>query len=484
MSELERQLRDRLAGLAEAASDAVPPRGLWAVEQRRRAEIRRFTVLVAAAALALVGLLLGAAWRVAQPPAPATTRSEVGLPDRLYDPSRWLRTAPGAELGQLVAIQTASQGGWWGGRPGVVAVSAATGEYAFLDLPDLAAGDVALSPDGRAVAYWTMGTPSGPPHRDDGGDTITGVAVLDTATGEVHRWEVPTEHGLGPQALTFVSGDSLWISYSQYLGGVGDPESQQFSSQGQPVRLWRFRSSVPQVLGLPAGVSGDIVAARNGRAWVEGRLVDLTAEANPRSRRLSAMGGGAGMGGVPRAGLSADGRWLATLGGASLPDRLPNGVVLYDLDSRRRGGRCCGPGHVLTGSTGTWGVLGWRDGRRLVLLQRQGELQPEGPSMLRRRRWLSTWPRGAPHAGGSPRQRGVGAAAVAARGRPPRRPERRGPRAAPAMGPACGDRDSPDHRGVGGGSGLATEAAACPQLRRSRSTSPHGTPRWCGRRTC
>ncbi|MEZ5191535.1 MAG: hypothetical protein R2734_02690 [Nocardioides sp.] len=140
MSELERQLRDRLAGLAEAASDAVPPRGLWAVEQRRRAEIRRFTVLVAAAALALVGLLLGAAWRVAQPPAPATTRSEVGLPDRLYDPSRWLRTAPGAELGQLVAIQTASQGGWWGGRPGVVAVSAATGEYAFLDLPDLAAG--------------------------------------------------------------------------------------------------------------------------------------------------------------------------------------------------------------------------------------------------------------------------------------------------------------------------------------------------------
>ncbi|MGZ3527302.1 MAG: hypothetical protein ACXVAO_06330 [Vulcanimicrobiaceae bacterium] len=189
-------LHDRLADLVDDLPTPPPGDDLWE-RGRRFHRLRRGGTLaiVATAVLALVAIA-GLTWQRSSAPSPAPTPagSPVGLPDRFYPPSPWLPgTDDAGPLGRLIAVVQAERGGWGGTRQGVVGISASTGDYRFLDLPDLAGGAV-LSADGRHVAYWVTGAVSGSAHV--GSAPVVGVAVYDTVTGHVERQVVPTEHGL------------------------------------------------------------------------------------------------------------------------------------------------------------------------------------------------------------------------------------------------------------------------------------------------
>lgn len=360
-------LQERMADLADDVVDVVPPGDLWAAERHRMVVVRRSTLLVAAVTLALVGLLLGGAWRAAQPPPPAAPRGEVGLPDRLFTPSPWLPTAQGGELGRLVALVSAEQGTWWRGRPGVVGVSALTGEYAFLDLPNMADEPVALAPDGRHVAFWTVGTPSGSPTVDPSGP-ITGLSVYDAATGAVQHVEVPTEHGLEVgEGMFFADANTLVISLGQILGGVGDPDMHQSSSRSMPTLVWRLGAAAPTPEEWDQRVDAMVpfVAARDGVVWADGRLVRA---GTPPAVRAARIGPGlVASHQTPVVALGPDARRIARVGGAGLSGRSPNRVTVWSV--REGSDACCTRGVVVPGSRGTFGVVSWLDDEHLAVMQ-------------------------------------------------------------------------------------------------------------------
>jgi hypothetical protein len=157
-------LRDRLEDLAAHTPHGVPPVDLWTRGVRRRRARRAATAVVVAAAVLLVGIG-GWAFRTGeQRVEPADTHGAPHLPDRFYQPSPWLHAFDGPP-GQLVAIGVAEHKSLLHTRQDAYGVTAADGQYGFLDLPDAAqpspgrGNDLvpALSPDGRHLAYWITG---------------------------------------------------------------------------------------------------------------------------------------------------------------------------------------------------------------------------------------------------------------------------------------------------------------------------------------
>ncbi len=227
-------LRHRLDELAELGlRDAAhsPADQAWArgrAWQRRR----RVVTAVVASAAAVVVLAVGVgAQRLAShdlAPAPAgATDGAPRLPDQLYDAPGWLPGTDGEAPGVLSAIVGGYRKSLWGaGEMALVGVSSESGEYRFLDLPgratqieDMVEETVALSPDGRRVAYWLEGRPEDEPNRE-AGSVVVGVAVQDLVTGDVVRHGVPTEHGLLAEALAWADG-TLWFSWFQLAGARG-----------------------------------------------------------------------------------------------------------------------------------------------------------------------------------------------------------------------------------------------------------------------
>ena len=210
-------LHDRLADLADEAPASLPDPGLWDRGRRYHRRRRAGTLAVLGVAVLVLALLGGIGRHRAAPPVQPATGS-VGLPDRVWNPSPWLPTTD--RPGQLIAVTGAQRGSWTGMHPGVVGISATTGEYAFLDLPD-AELDVSetpvLSPDGRRVAYWLTGETAGTPNTSRG--PITGVAVLDTGTGDVSRHWIRTAHGLMPDFLAWADDETVVFSAGQIVGG-------------------------------------------------------------------------------------------------------------------------------------------------------------------------------------------------------------------------------------------------------------------------
>ncbi|HEX3931544.1 MAG TPA: hypothetical protein VHW64_12630 [Nocardioides sp.] len=147
----------------------------------------------------------GFARHAARPVEPADTHGSAHPPDEFFDPSRWL-PAFAWPPGPLVALVPARHASLRHTTPGLVGVTAASGQYVFLDLPANAVttsgadelAPPALSPDGRHLAFWTTGRPSGTPNAHLVGATITGVAVCDTTTGAVVSSPLQTVHGLDP----------------------------------------------------------------------------------------------------------------------------------------------------------------------------------------------------------------------------------------------------------------------------------------------
>jgi hypothetical protein len=146
-------------------------------------------------------------------------------------------------LGHVVAVlPSVERGEWWGSRFDAVGISATTGEYRFLDLDDRGFpldSEMALSPGGRWLAYWTTGTPIGSPNTTH--DTITGIALYDAVTDDVRRYEIETQHGVSPFALTWIDPDTVSVGVGQFQGG-GDDGFSRLTAE----LLWHATEPAPR----------------------------------------------------------------------------------------------------------------------------------------------------------------------------------------------------------------------------------------------
>lgn len=257
MTTLHDRLAD-LADLADTAPGALPDPDLWGRGRRYGRRRRMGTAVVVVATLALLGVVVGASeLRSRSTVQPASPTSTPALPTRLVHPSVWLEgTDDAGPLGPLAFAMRAGRGGWTGTSDGVVGVSATTGEYRFLDLPDLVPDDeIALAPDGRHLAYWYTGETRRSPNSDSG--PVIGLAVYDTTTGEVVRQHVPSDHGLMVNDRpVWVDRDRLVFSYAVYRGGDGDDEMDQSSgAHGPGLLLWEPASGETVLLPARWGTS-------------------------------------------------------------------------------------------------------------------------------------------------------------------------------------------------------------------------------------
>lgn len=363
-------LRLRLQDLARD-TDTTPgrPDELWqrgkSWQRRRNAGV----AVIAAAAVAALGTLGTTSWQRAAAPAPASGGSTAVLPDRIYTPSGWLPgTAEAGAPGRLVAVLGATRGRWTGSETGVVGISATTGEYRFLDLPDDAvqSTQVALSPDGSRLAFWLSGEPSGSPNTMLEGDvTIVGVGVYDSTTGEVEREVLSTEHGLAARQLGWADEDTLFFEYGQIVGGDDASPQDQGTSMRAPLRVWSAGEGESRVLGLERPQNpGDAGMGADGRLLFEaGRGVWVVDVDEPDAARLIRV--------EPRGGLvdfvlDPSGTSIAGIRGAR------SGIWTGELPSSS------GPTGVSTitsvsGSRGTLDLHGWIDGTHVAVLGYQSD---------------------------------------------------------------------------------------------------------------
>lgn len=285
-------LHEQLADLASGTTSASPPTDLWSRGVRRRRWVAAGRAGVALVLVLLVGLG-GWTWHSARPVQPADPHGSRHVPDRFfYDVSPWTRTFDGPP-GQLITVFTTVRETIRHTSNGVIGVTASTGSYGFLDLPADAAPmvDMALSPDGRRLAFWVTGTPSGSANtvREDG-QSLAGVGVYDTVTGRVREEHLATVHGIEGRALLWTGDSSLLLSYGQIQGadgtenetssGFGETEVWDLASAARPVvqpvdRLWSWVDSYDT-----RGTGGVVASlARNGHTWV------VADPGDPASRR-------------------------------------------------------------------------------------------------------------------------------------------------------------------------------------------------------
>jgi len=295
-------LEERLARLAEGdvGATAPAPEELWTRGrrwQRRRRVVGGATVAgVTLCALGLVATVLPTFVDTA--PSPASDHAVLMVPDRLHEPPKWLGPLSG---GPLAAVTRAERGTWTGSEVGIAGVSAVTGEYGFLDLPDLA-GPVSLSPDGQRLAYWVRGTPSGDPNsgwEQDG--PVTGLAVRDLRSGDERRHEIETEHGLSPQTFFWADEDTLVFTFLQYTTGDSGPEDERGAASGVGGWWWNLEQDEeparwPWVGEVP---EPQFWAARDGRVLGGAGTEDTLVLLDPRDESRVVV---RGEGGASRSG--------------------------------------------------------------------------------------------------------------------------------------------------------------------------------------
>jgi hypothetical protein len=268
-------LREELARIADDVAAGPVPDDLWSRGVRRRRRTR-VTSALAAAAVVLLVVAAGAAGRdllVRTPAQPAGQERTGAIPDRLLTPSRWLDGTAGQPPGPVAVLAGAERAdGWWGTTTGVVAVSAGTGAYRFLDLPDavddsaadfIGDGSPVLSADGREVAYWTQ--------HPERASWVGGVAVYDTVTGEVLRHELPSDLGVAPELLAWGGDGELVVGY----GVVTDRRSDGWSSSSRAPFVWRPATDRVVELSSYVGSPDAVVPTGDGFAVVRRGRVEL-----------------------------------------------------------------------------------------------------------------------------------------------------------------------------------------------------------------
>ncbi len=245
-------IEDQLRGLGDAAhaDPACPPDGTELWRRGKRWQRRRTLGAAGAAALALV-LLLGLGWGGGAPLPGRVEAAQQGkgvaLPRVL-----WANTSPylgELERGPVVAVATATRRGWGGERMALLAISATTGEYGFLDLPfwvfDGATTPVP-SPDGRYIAYPASGMTGEQGVVASGArEPVAQVRVLDTRTGETAVHAFDTRYGLMQVDLRWVSNDTLTASPWPWQDTRGEARlgtSISWRQGSAPVEIARRRS--------------------------------------------------------------------------------------------------------------------------------------------------------------------------------------------------------------------------------------------------
>ena len=263
----------------------------------------------------------------------------------------------------------------FGRQSGLVGVSATTGDYRFLDLPDLYEGlAVDLSPDGRQIAYWYTGDTRLGSGEPDGEPAVAGYAVYDTVTGEVVRQPVPSDHGLYVDGLGWADSQTVVAGYSFWHSAwVEDPET--VGAVGATVRVWRPGTApapVPQPWEAAFGQPEDSAPV----TFVDGtralgvlqagsplRFQRLTLDLDPklfghvvpdeRGRRAAVVSG-----------------YFVNEAGAGVSS-MPSEVLVADLPG--------GDYHVVPGTDGTFEVLRWIGDEMVVLAQSD----PPGGTVVR-----------------------------------------------------------------------------------------------------
>lgn len=332
-------LRDALRDL----TDDVPPvrptppasHELWEAGVRRRRGTALTRLLVGLAVIPLVAFTLPWLPASVSQPEPTADGTAGAVPDHFWSPGVWADGTEGSPPGRLALVAPAERGTWWLGRQeawyGVTAVGQG---YVWLDLPGQPAEegrDVALSPDGRFVAYWLAGTP----RLEDAQSDVVGFAVYDTVTGEVRVRQVRTDRGLAPRALAW-SPDSrrLVAHYGQYRKMRG------LASFGQVVSWDPERGTLIAIRGLQRGFGlapglGGVVTSDGDGGLLVGdpasgttrrlRLVgadDLRSGGVPDSILSSPSGSRVAMRGELRIreGITTTGMWVAERDGERLVD--------------------------------------------------------------------------------------------------------------------------------------------------------------------
>ena len=360
------QLREAFRDLADDAGTAAPPEDLW--RRGRRARRRRVasTVLVAGVVLGVVGLVLpGLAdpGRTADDPM-SFADAGLAVPDRLWTPSRFAPTSDGDDPPGPLAVVGGVGADWSDGEepPRWFGVSAVDQGYRWLDLPGMSGeypADVALSPDGRRLAYFLAGEPESAVRQSD----VVGYAVYDTVTGEVARHRVPTEHGLSTvdRGLVWTADSStVVVRYGQWARRKG-------SSAFARVEAWRpGRRPVPllepgkalDVSDLGPGPDGTVVGWR-GRDLSQ--LVQISVSTGEVTVKRVDRGAGDGVPGPPAHNPAGDriafrddramrgGGWIAALHVAEVA---ADGTV--------------GPVRELAPAWMPGELLGWTDDRTLL----------------------------------------------------------------------------------------------------------------------
>lgn len=214
-------LHDRFVDLAEEAPASPSPPGIWDDGRRKARRQRVGTAAVVAVTLVALTAVGGVGVHLSSTPPPVASRSgsAPALPSRIYEPSGWLPTSSGPP-GPVSVVIPAHRSHWTSGYTwGLVGVSATSGRYAFLDLPDYGS-EGPLSSDGQHLAYYT-GT--GPRHDQ----VLDGLAVYDTVTGRVVRWQPTLGRPLNVQNLAWTGSDALTFTMrahgtrSSYFWRVG-----------------------------------------------------------------------------------------------------------------------------------------------------------------------------------------------------------------------------------------------------------------------
>ncbi len=136
-----------------------------------------------------------------------------------------------------------------GGSGPVVAVSAETGQYGLLTLPEGAAG-VELSPGGTKVLYW-LSDPDVADSADVAWKGWTSAHVRDLASGEVSDIEVDTATSVDALSVQWLDDDTLVASLTQRFEMDG-PEFS-FGSKPMDPLLWRTGSEAWSVWPQAAG---------------------------------------------------------------------------------------------------------------------------------------------------------------------------------------------------------------------------------------
>lgn len=364
-------LHDRLAELAGDAPPGGPVPDLWERGRSYHRRQRVGTLAIAAMAVVLLATIAGLDWQRSAPQ-PAPAGGQVGLPDQVWTPGAWLPSTD--RPGRLAAVTGAQQGTWTGERSAVVGVSAATGGYAFLDLPDvdLEHGGVALAPDGSHLAYWLTGRTRDTPNSASG--PITGVAVFDAETGGTTRHWIPTDHGLQPDFLAWADSDTVVFSAGQIRGGDDDSDMDQASSSFGTVTSWPLGGEPQPVPGVGAGAS--LLGAGHGRILLDDRsseggrgypLLDL---ADPgKVRYLDFRRSSITVGTLHSAAMDASGRRVASVPGNRNPSTVHAGPS--------------GRTTPVPGTGSTFGVVDWLDARTIVTLRRTDRSRSAGSGLYR-----------------------------------------------------------------------------------------------------